>query len=131
MTEDKMRELFTGNDREIESIKMFPVDREEKAYAFVCFKTPDQAQTALNQLNNINFDNRHLSICHYELKEFREIQDEETKDRAGFQRFKEQNYKGNSQWGDINTKDEFYYIITKMLQQLPAHHKQGLGGPFQ
>jgi RNA recognition motif-containing protein len=48
MTEDKMRELFTGNDREIESIKMFPVDREEKAYAFVCFKTPDQAQTALN-----------------------------------------------------------------------------------
>jgi len=32
---------------EIESVKMFPIDKPEKAYAFVCFKTPDQAQQAL------------------------------------------------------------------------------------
>jgi RNA recognition motif-containing protein len=30
---------------------MFPIDKPEKAYAFVCFKTPDQAQAALSELN--------------------------------------------------------------------------------
>jgi len=54
MTEEEMKHYFQGQDREIESIKMFPLDKEEKAYAFVCFKTPDQAQAALSQLHNQN-----------------------------------------------------------------------------
>jgi hypothetical protein len=47
-----------------------------------------------------------LQICHYELKEFRDIADEETKDKYGFQRFKELNYQ-QRQWNDITSKDEF------------------------
>jgi polyadenylate-binding protein len=80
---------------EIESIKMFPIDKAEKAYAFVCFKTPDQAQQALQYCHNRLFNQRQLQICHYELKEFRQIQDEETKDKLGFQQFKQLNYQNN------------------------------------
>jgi len=43
---------------EIESIKMFPIDKQEKAYAFVCFKTPDQAQQALQYCHNRLFNQR-------------------------------------------------------------------------
>jgi polyadenylate-binding protein len=92
-TEENLQQLFSGNgQREIESIKMFPIDKMEKAYAFICFKTPDQAQSALQELNNANINKRQLQICNYELKEFREIADEESKDKMGFQRFKEMNY---------------------------------------
>lgn len=45
-----MREIFEGFG-EIESVKLFPLDKPDmkpdKAYAFICFKTPDQAQQAL------------------------------------------------------------------------------------
>jgi polyadenylate-binding protein len=42
-TDKDLHEIFKDFG-EIESIKLFPVDKVEKAYAFVCFKTPDQAQ---------------------------------------------------------------------------------------
>lgn len=42
-TEEGLTEIFKEFG-EIESVKLFPVDKPEKAYAFVCFKTPDQAQ---------------------------------------------------------------------------------------
>jgi polyadenylate-binding protein len=106
-TDDNLMQLFGGNgQREIESVKMFPVDKPDKAYAFVCFKTPDQAQAALSELNGQTINKRQLQICHYELKEFRDIADEETKDKFGFQRFKELNYQ-QRQWNDITSKDEF------------------------
>lgn len=118
--------MFSSNgEREIESIKMFPVDKAEKAYAFVCFKTPDQAQAALSQLNGQNINKRQLQICHYELKEFRDIADEETKDKFGFQRFKELNYQ-QRQWNDITSKDEFQYKLIELLKNLP----QQAGRPF-
>ena len=41
-TEDIIHDLFKEYG-EIESIKLFPVDKQEKSYAFVCYKTPDQA----------------------------------------------------------------------------------------
>lgn len=109
-TEDHLRMLFQEYG-EIESIKLFPIDKQEKAYAFVCFKTPDQAQQALLQLHNKLHNNRQLSICHYELKEYRDIVDEETKDKLGFQRYKQINY-GGSTWNDINSRDEFMYKIS-------------------
>jgi len=45
------------------------------------------------------------------LKEYRDIVDEETKDKLGFQRYKQVNY-NTSQWNDIATRDEFYFKIT-------------------
>jgi len=109
-SEEGLTEIFKEFG-EIESVKLFPIDRPEKAYAFVCFKTPDQAQQALQQLHNRLISNRQLSICHYELKEYRNIVDEETKDKLGFQRFKQVNF-NTSQWNDIATRDEFYFKIT-------------------
>ena len=85
---DKDLQQIFQEHGEIESIKMFPIESTEKAYAFVCFKTPDQAQNAVQFLNNRLYGQRQLQICHYELKEFRQIQDEETKDKLGFQQFK-------------------------------------------
>jgi RNA recognition motif-containing protein len=125
-TEENLQQLFSGNgQREIESIKMFPIDKMEKAYAFICFKTPDQAQSALQELNNANINKRQLQICNYELKEFREIADEESKDKMGFQRFKEMNYQ-QRQWNDITSKDEFQYKLIELLKNLPQNQRAGL-----
>jgi hypothetical protein len=81
---------------------------------------------------------RQLSICHYELAEYRAIADEETKDKLGFQRFKQLNY-NNSQWNEIASRDEFYFKITQLLQTLPfqqkfggmANQQQRQGGSYQ
>merc|ERR1712160_69256 len=70
---DKDLQQIFQEHGEIESIKMFPIESTEKAYAFVCFKTPDQAQNAVQFLNNRLYGQRQLQICHYELKEFRQI----------------------------------------------------------
>jgi len=113
-TEENMTEIFKEFG-EIESVKLFPEGDCDKAYAFVCFKTPDQAQTALSTLPNRLVNNRQLSICHYELKEYRTILDEETKDKLGFQQFKQANYNQMSQWNDINTRDEFYYRMMQII----------------
>ena len=60
-TEQNLRDIFGNNgEREIESIKMFPIDKQDKAYAFVCFKTPDQAQAALSSLNGQIFQKKPL-----------------------------------------------------------------------
>jgi RNA recognition motif-containing protein len=131
-TEENLQQLFSSNgQREIESIKMFPIDKAEKAYAFICFKTPDQAQSALQELNNQNINKRQLQICNYELKEFREIADEESKDKMGFQRFKEMNYQ-QRQWNDITSKDEFQYKLIELLKNLPQNQRGALyGGQMQ
>lgn len=77
-------------------------------------------------MHNNMVNNRQLQICHYELKEFRDIADEETKDKLGFQRFKQLNY-STSHWNDISSRDEFYYKITQLLQTLPMQGKFGQG----
>jgi len=56
-SEEGLTEIFKEFG-EIESVKLFPIDKPEKAYAFVCFKTPDQAQQALQQLHNRLISNR-------------------------------------------------------------------------
>lgn len=62
------------------------------------------------------------------MAEYRAIADEETKDKLGFQRFKQLNY-NNSQWNEIASRDEFYFKITQLLQTLPFQQKfGGMGG---
>ena len=127
-TEESLTEIF-GRFGEIESIKIFPVDGP-KAYAFVCFKTPDMAQQALQDLSKVPVNGRQLSICHYELAEYRAIADEETKDKLGFQRFKQMNYSSN-QWNEISSRDEFYFKITELLRTLPFQQRMGVMGGQQ
>jgi len=127
-TEESLTEIF-GRFGEIESIKIFPVEGP-KAYAFVCFKTPDMAQQALQDLSKVPVNGRQLSICHYELAEYRAIADEETKDKLGFQRFKQMNYSSN-QWNEISSRDEFYFKITELLRTLPFQQRMGVMGGQQ
>ena len=87
ISEDNIRELFQVYG-DLESVKLFPEGKQDKNYAFVCFKTPDQATNALNNLHNCLINQRLLSVTHYELKEYRKVADEETRDKLGFQRYK-------------------------------------------
>eukprot|EP00351_Strombidinopsis_sp_SopsisLIS2011_P001952 CAMPEP_0116882214 /NCGR_PEP_ID=MMETSP0463-20121206/14409_1 /TAXON_ID=181622 /ORGANISM="Strombidinopsis sp, Strain SopsisLIS2011" /LENGTH=465 /DNA_ID=CAMNT_0004535101 /DNA_START=398 /DNA_END=1798 /DNA_ORIENTATION=+ len=80
-TEEELKKRFEEFG-EIESLKMFSNDKGENVYAFVCFKTPDQASIAKTGLHNQIFCERPLYINHYEIKEFREISLEEAKDKA-------------------------------------------------
>lgn len=95
---------------DIESIKLVP--NSTFACAFVCFKTPDQAQKAKSELPQ-QFPG--IFINHYELKEIRDMQMEETKDRRDFQHFKSVNNLTHSAWNEIQTKDEFYYKLMQVF----------------
>ena len=48
--EDDIRTLF-ANYGEIESLKYIPATGDKKPYAFVCFRAPDQATLAKNELS--------------------------------------------------------------------------------
>lgn len=87
-TEDFIKQLF-GQFGEIESVRLFPKDNSESGskknfFCFVCFKKPDAASTAKEKLNNFVVDGRPLIINHYEIKEIREMINEENTDKRGF-----------------------------------------------
>ena len=65
MTEDELRTLFQTYG-EIESLKMHPPGEQKKLYAFVCFKKPDEASSAKE---NLTINDKRLTINHYEIKE--------------------------------------------------------------
>ena len=71
-TEEDLRELFTKYG-EIESLKLFPAKDQHSPFAFVCYKTPDQASTAKNQLTQQQLDNHPLYVNHYEIKQYRDM----------------------------------------------------------
>jgi len=59
-----------------------------------------------------------IQINHYELKEIRDIQLEETKDRRDFQQFRIINSAGHNylnHWKEISSRDEFYFRLTQIL----------------
>lgn len=85
MTEDELRTLFQTYG-EIESLKMHPPGEQKKLYAFVCFKKPDEASSAKE---NLTINDKRLTINHYEIKEIREIQTEAAKDKHDFQLFRQ------------------------------------------
>ena len=93
-TEETIREIFSPFG-EIESVRLFPKDDErtgEKNFVcFVSFRKPDAASTAKEKLNNTQIagQNRPLVINHYEIKEIRELQNEESSDKIGFRQWRE------------------------------------------
>lgn len=70
-TEPELRAYFEKYG-EIESIKLLPKEGDA-LYAFVCYKSPDSAALAKQQLHQQTFNNKQLYINHYELKEVRKI----------------------------------------------------------
>ena len=94
-TEETIRELFSPFG-EIESVRLFPKADERTGenknfFSFVCFRKPDSASTAKEKLNNtqIASQTRPLIINHYEIKEIRELQNEETADKIGFRQWRD------------------------------------------
>lgn len=85
MTEEALRDAFAQYG-EIESLKMHPPGEAKKLYAFVCFKKPDEASSAKEQMT---IDNKTLTINHYEIKEIRELHNEAARDKHDFQQFRQ------------------------------------------
>jgi len=56
-------------------------------YAFVCYKSPDSATNAKAKLHGSNLDGKQLQISHYEIKELRQAQQEEMRDKNDFQNY--------------------------------------------
>jgi len=84
MSEEDLRKLFAQYG-EIESLRMHPPGEVKKLYAFVCFKKPDEASSAKE---NLNLNDKALTINHYEIKEVRELQNEAARDKHDFQQFR-------------------------------------------
>lgn len=95
-SEETIRNFFSPFG-ELESIRLFPKEDDGKKgekkinFCFVCFKKPDAASTAKERLHNtpIQGQTRPLSISHYEIKEIRDLQNEELQDKIGFRQFRE------------------------------------------
>lgn len=138
-TEEELRKRFEEFG-DIESLKMFGNDKGENVYAFVCFKTPDQASVAKQGLHNQTLGERPLYINHYEIKEFREISLEEAKDKANFQQHRAQ-HSGPNFLNEISSRPDLMSLLQYMFQLLPrknmGNHQggnqryQGRGGRQQ
>jgi len=111
-THEQLTELFQKFG-EIESIKMFPTN-EEPVYAFVCFKSPEAASSAKNQLNQSPFNGKQLYINHYEIKEYRKMHYEDMHDKTDFQN----HIKQNTNINEIMAKPEIFGILNQIIQLL-------------
>jgi len=116
-TEDELRKRFEEFG-EVESLKMFGNDKGENIYAFVCFKTPDQASVAKAGLHNQTLGDKPLYINHYEIKEFREISLEEAKDKANFQQHRA-HHSGPNFLNEISSRPDLMSLLQYMFQLLP------------
>ena len=118
-TEDELRNLFATYG-EIESLKMHPPGEGKKLYAFVCFKKPDEASSAKE---NLTVNNKSLTINHYEIKEIREIQNEAARDKHDFQQFR-QTHSQSAKWTDLANQEELQFYLKMLLESMPYLMKQ-------
>jgi RNA recognition motif-containing protein len=82
-TEQDLRQIF-GQFGEIESCRVFEAkEGKPHPHAFVCFKTPDQAHEAKNR-TNLTLNGRQLYVNHYEIKQYRDLKTEDSKDKQDF-----------------------------------------------
>ena len=114
-TEDELTQYFEKFG-DIESVKVFPKEGEA-LYAFVCYKSPDHAALAKQQVPNQPLQGKTLYVNHYELKEVRKIQQEEARDRADFQNYQKQMAQ-NGFNPEILNKPEVFQLIQMLLMQL-------------
>ncbi len=127
-TEEDLRALF-AKFGEVESLKLFPAKDNKQPFAFVCFKTPDQASQAKTTLSTHQIDNHPLYINHYEIKQYRDMNNEMQKDKQDFQRYQAENSGGLQ---DFQNSDEIMNLLRLLIHQgyLKKMH-QGNQGPRQ
>lgn len=130
MNEQDLQALFSKYG-DIESLKLFPQKDQKQPFAFVCFKTPDQASNAKTQLSTHQIDNHPVYINHYEIKQYRDMQNEMQKDKQDFQRYQAENSGGLH---EMQNSDEIMNLLRLLLQQgylkrMNQPHQGGPGGP--
>jgi len=111
-TQDDLTNLFQQYG-EIEKIRL-EKGQTGNSYAFVCFKQPDAAATAKSTLHNQTYDGKVLIINHYEIKEVRDQQIQEIKDKSDFEKYKAQQ-SGGFQWNDLSSQPHLTQIIQQLL----------------
>jgi len=121
-TEEDLRHAFEEFG-EIESLRLHPTDKEKKLYAFVCFKKPDEASSAKEKLHNTQMKEKTLTINHYEIKEIRQLQNEATEDKRGFQQFRQANTQ-SAKWTDLANQEELQYYLKLLIESMPFLMKQ-------
>lgn len=72
-------------------------------FAFICFKEPDCAAQAKQNLHKQTFDDKVMFINHYEIKEVRDVQKEEALDKADFEKYKAM-LEGGFKWDDLSSQ---------------------------
>jgi len=114
-TEVELRQEF-GKYGELENVRLEPKkDQQGNQYAFVCYKQPDSCATAKQQLSNTQIDGKVLIINNYEIKEIRQIQMAELKDKTDFEKYRQQQT-GGFQWNDLTSQPHLTQIIQQLLQ---------------
>ena len=128
ITEEELKSIFEPFG-EIESLRLHPADKEKKLYAFVCFKKPDEASSAKEKLHNTQLGPRTLTINHYEIKEYRQLQNEATEDKRGFQQFRQANSQ-SAKWTDLANQEELQYYLKLLIESMPMlmNQKRGVQG---
>jgi RNA recognition motif-containing protein len=117
-TEQDLRQIFTQFG-EIESCRVFEAKDGKSPYAFVCFKTPDQAQTAKN-CPNLMLNNKPLYVNHYEIKQYRDLKNEDNKDKQDFQRHQNETNPGL----DTKNIDQLTHIIKHLMMTMKSQNPQ-------
>jgi RNA recognition motif-containing protein len=126
-SEDDIRNLFQHYG-EIERVKL-ERGNGKNTYAFVCFKKPDTCSQAKQALQGQNYDGKGLVINHYEIKEIRDIQLEEIRDKRDWEKYISMQAGGALAWSQLSNQPNLTHIIQQLLslmQQQPP--QQSMGG---
>jgi len=126
----------------IEKIRVEPKGQtsSNNSYAFVCFKAPDAAAAAKQNLHNHTIQDKVLMINHYEIKELRALQREEAMDKSDFEKYQAQK-NGGFHLNDLIAHPHMTQILQQLLEimqqneAMNAHFNQNerqmRGGPRQ
>jgi RNA recognition motif-containing protein len=126
-TKEQLEELF-GKYGEIENIKLFSKEGETTPiYAFVCFKNPESASRAKAELPTQTFNGKQLFINHYEIKELRQVQMEDMRDKTDFQNYKKQS---TGFTADLLNKPEIYALLNQLFAFIQPKLRGQMGGNF-
>jgi len=129
-TEETLAEIFSKFG-EIESKKLIR-NPNGSSYAFVCYKQPDSANDARNQLAQQPFDGKTLQITNYEIKEFRELQLLGAKEKTDFDRYIFEQTTNKNPFKDLNNDPKMtqllQYVVNMLTQQQSTQQMGGLGG---
>ena len=112
-TEVELSNLFKPYG-EIEKVRL---DKgfANNTFAFVCFKKPDACSHAKQALHGQTYEGKGLIINHYEIKEIRDLQLEEIRDKRDWEKYVAV-AGGGLQWNHLTSQPNLTHIIQQLLQ---------------